>query len=135
MLVLGVQQSNSVIYIYMYVFFLKFFSSLGCYRLLSKAPCSIQRVLLIICFKNSNVFMLISNSFSVRPHPQLTVSLFSKSMSLFLLSVCMSAQSLSRVCSPQPHGLWPARFLCPWNPPGKNIGVGCHFLLHFLFCK
>ena len=27
--------------------------------------------------------------------------------------------------------LWPptARFLCPWNFPGKNSGVSCHFLL------
>ena len=31
--------------------------------------------------------------------------------------------------SSRPHGLWPARFLCPWNSPGKNTGVGCHFLL------
>ena len=23
----------------------------------------------------------------------------------------------------------PTRLLCPWNFPGKNIGVGCHFLL------
>ena len=22
-----------------------------------------------------------------------------------------------------------ARLLCPWDPPGKNTGVGCHFLL------
>ena len=28
-----------------------------------------------------------------------------------------------------PHGLKPARLLCPWDSPGKNIGVGCHFLL------
>ena len=27
------------------------------------------------------------------------------------------------------HGLQPARLLCPWNFPGKNAGVGCHFLL------
>ena len=25
----------------------------------------------------------------------------------------------------------PARLLCPWNLPGKNLGVGCHFLLHY----
>ena len=25
-----------------------------------------------------------------------------------------------------PHGLWPARLLCPWDSPGKNAGVGCH---------
>ena len=24
---------------------------------------------------------------------------------------------------------WPAKLLCPWNFPGKNSGVGCHFLL------
>ena len=29
----------------------------------------------------------------------------------------------------QLHGLQPARLLCPWNFPGKNTGVGCHFLL------
>ena len=26
-------------------------------------------------------------------------------------------------------GLWPARLLCPWDSPGKNTGVGGHFLL------
>ena len=30
----------------------------------------------------------------------------------------------------QPHEPQPARPLCPWNSPGKNTGVGCHFLLH-----
>ena len=29
----------------------------------------------------------------------------------------------------RPHGLQPTRLLCPWNSPGKNTGVGCHFLL------
>ena len=28
-----------------------------------------------------------------------------------------------------PHGLYPARLLCPLDSPGKNTGVGCHFLL------
>ena len=28
-----------------------------------------------------------------------------------------------------PHGLQPPRLLCPWNFPGKNSRVGCHFLL------
>jgi len=30
----------------------------------------------------------------------------------------------------RPHGLQPTRPLCPWDSPGKNNGVGCHFLLH-----
>ena len=29
----------------------------------------------------------------------------------------------------RPHGLQPARLLCPWDFPRKNTGVGCHFLL------
>ena len=29
----------------------------------------------------------------------------------------------------QPHGLWLTRFLCPWNSPGKNTGVGSHSFL------
>ena len=28
----------------------------------------------------------------------------------------------------QPHGLQSARLLCPWESPGKNAGVSCHFL-------
>ena len=33
----------------------------------------------------------------------------------------------------RPHGLQPARLLCPWNFPGKNTGVGCHALLQRIF--
>ena len=27
------------------------------------------------------------------------------------------------------HGLQPASIFCPWDSPGKNTGMGCHFLL------
>ena len=33
----------------------------------------------------------------------------------------------------RPHGLHPGRLLCPWDSPGKNTGVGCHFLLQQIF--
>jgi len=33
----------------------------------------------------------------------------------------------------RPHTLQPARLLCPWNSPGKNSGMGCHFLLQEVF--
>ena len=29
----------------------------------------------------------------------------------------------------RPHGTVAHQFLCPWDSPGKNTGVGCHFLL------
>ena len=44
---------------------------------------------------------------------------------LFSLLMCVcSAMSDSL----WPHGLWPARFLCPWNSLGQNTGVGCLLL-------
>ena len=33
----------------------------------------------------------------------------------------------------QLHGLQPTRFLCPWDSPGQNTGVGYHFLLQGIF--
>ena len=33
----------------------------------------------------------------------------------------------------QPHGLEAARLLCPWDFPGQNTVVGCHFLLQGIF--
>ena len=32
-----------------------------------------------------------------------------------------------------PHGLQPARPRCPWDSPGKNTGLGCHFRLQGTF--
>ena len=29
--------------------------------------------------------------------------------------------------------VWPKRLLCPWDPPGKNTGGGCHFLIQGIF--
>ena len=43
------------------------------------------------------------------------------------------AQSLSHVWLLQAPGLLPARLLCPWDFPGKNTGVGRHFLLQGIF--
>ena len=33
----------------------------------------------------------------------------------------------------RPHGLQPTRLLCPSDFPGKDTGVGCHFLLQGIF--
>ena len=35
--------------------------------------------------------------------------------------------------SSRPYGLQPTRLLCPWDSPGKNTGVSCHFLLQGIF--
>ena len=33
----------------------------------------------------------------------------------------------------RPHELQPSRLLRPWDFPGKNTGMGCHFLLQGIF--
>ena len=59
-----------------------------------------------------------------------------------LLEVCfLNAQAYSALCVPAqsrptllwPHGLSPARLLCPWNFPGKNTGAHRCFLLQGIF--
>ena len=43
-----------------------------------------------------------------------------------------SLQSCPTLCDPidgSPPGS------CPWDSPGKNTGVGCHFLLQCIKCK
>ena len=37
--------------------------------------------------------------------------------------------------SVQPHRQQPSSLLCPWDSPGKNTGVGCHFLLQCMKVK
>ena len=41
------------------------------------------------------------------------------------------AQSCPTLCDPMDCSL--TRFLCPWDFPGKNTGVDCHFLLQGIF--
>ena len=44
------------------------------------------------------------------------------------LRMCVHAQS-STLC----NLMEPSRLLCPWDPPGKNSGVGRHALLQGIF--
>ena len=57
------------------------------------------------------------------PHPPIWVLL-----AVWLLDRLYSVASVVSN-SLQPHGLQPTRLPCPWDSPGKNTGVGCHYLL------
>ena len=53
-------------------------------------------------------------------------------VSSLVLFLCMHVpKSCPTLCNPM--DLEPASLLCPWDFPGKNTGVGCHFLLQGLF--
>ena len=43
-----------------------------------------------------------------------------------------SLQSCPTLCNPRQQ---PTRLPCPWDPPGKNTGVGCHFSLQGMKAK
>ena len=46
-----------------------------------------------------------------------------------------AAKSLQSCLTLRPHRQQPTRLLCPWDSPGKNTGVGCHFLLQCMKVK
>ena len=52
-------------------------------------------------------------------------------MSKCRLGAAAAAAAVASVVSDsvQPHRRQPNRLRCPWDSPGKNNGVGCHFLL------
>ena len=50
--------------------------------------------------------------------------------------MCAAAVKLLQSCPTlRPHRRQPTRLLCPWDSPGKNTGVGCHFLLQYMRVK
>ena len=52
---------------------------------------------------------------------------------IFQVIVLAAASVISD--SVRPHRRQPNRLLCPWDSPGKNTGVCCHFLLHCIKVK
>ena len=52
-------------------------------------------------------------------------------------TLCCSRCKVASVVSNSvwPHRRQPTRFPCPWVSPGKNTGVGCHFLLQCMKAK
>ena len=46
---------------------------------------------------------------------------------------CRCSVTQSCPTLPNPMDCSPARLLCQWDSPGKNTGMGCHFLLQGIF--
>ena len=54
---------------------------------------------------------------------------YSKLNFLWLNTAAAAAKSLQSCPTLWPHRRQPTRLPRPWDSPGKNTGVGCHFLL------
>ena len=95
-------------------------------------PESYRKFLLTIYFTYGNI------SFHVTLSKRLILSFLPlpHHVAKSVLYVCFSFErkSLSVISdSLRPHGLQPARLLCPWDSPGKNTGVGCCAFLQWIF--
>ena len=51
------------------------------------------------------------------------------------LGPAATAKSLQSCPTVRPQRQQPTRLPCPWDSPGKNAGVGCHFLLQCMKVK
>ena len=78
-------------------------------------------------------FQIPSTSENIKNHHCATWESLSKIVQPFysiiagILLLLLSRFSRVRLC--ETHRRQPARLPCPWDSPGKNTGVGCHFLL------
>ena len=70
-------------------------------------------------------------------HTSISFLVFSRNRTTWCLSMDVVGMCvyvwLTMSDSLQPHGLYTSRLLCPWYLPGKNTGMGCHFLLQAIF--
>ena len=73
--------------------------------------------------------------------PFILLHVYSKIPCLSLGCTCLiyataaAAKSLQSCPTLRPHRRQPTRPPRPWDPPGKNTGVGCHFLLQCMKAK
>ena len=73
-----------------------------------------------------SIFPASSSSFLLPPWPILILGLPFLQLSP---TAAAAAKSLQSCLTVQPHRRQPTRLLCPWDSPGKNTSVCCHFLL------
>ena len=78
-----------------------------------------------LCFKCLSIFLKTLLDVPRLLHCELPCLLPARCLTLLLLLPSRSVVS----DSVRPHRWQPSRLPRPWDSPGKNTGVGCHFLL------
>ena len=87
------------------------------------------------CLGNTYDFILKTNPRPLGPHQQEEVYeiYISPMKAMFFITCCCCcsvAESCLTLCNPMDCSLLGS---CPWDFPGKNTVVGCHFLLQGIF--
>ena len=73
-----------------------------------------------------------ADNYMIQPQNRVFVRNLMSRINKILHDACCSVTSVvsESLCR---YGLQLSRLLCPWDSPGKNTGVGCHFLLQGIF--
>ena len=86
-----------------------------------------------------NVFQINRNNFNwekIHSWPLFFKNVLNKDICHYIIFLCCCCQVVSVMSdSVWPHRWQPTRLRCPWDSPGKNPGVGCHFLLQCMKVK
>ena len=105
----------------------------------SQSPADIKRWLYVYSFYNGHLMYVIHINIT-RDLPRSPFCALIESWNFstptwndrfYLMTAAAAAAKSLQLCLTlcDPHRLLPTRFLCPWNSPGDNTGVCCHFLL------
>ena len=70
-----------------------------------------------------------------QPSVLMELAFLGSSLRLLVLLLLLLLSRVSRVRLCATHRRQPARLPRPWGSPGKNTGVGCHFLLQCMKVK
>ena len=69
-----------------------------------------------------------------QPYNRSEITMYATAWMNFTVAAATSLQSCPTLCDPI-DGRQPTRRPHPWDSPGKNTGVGCHFLLQCVKVK
>ena len=67
--------------------------------------------------------------------PKMALLGFQHMFAMFGATVLVPVLTGLPVAATLPHIRQPTRLPHPWDSPGKNTGVGCHFLLRYMKVK
>ena len=91
---------------------------------------SVPKVLLLLCMGS---YPGLYHSFNLRHFLKIHFTLKERNFLQAKWGSLVVVWSPSLIQLFRPHGLQPARLLCPWDSAGKNTGVSCHSLLQGIF--
>ena len=94
-------------------------------------PKSCHVITITVSYRTMSLSSKLKTSCVVPVHPSPSCPEPLAIMGLF----AAAAKSLQSCPTLQPHRRQPTRLPHPWDSPGKNTGVGCHFLLQCMKVK